>query len=438
MYFYPDGRVLTCCVNVDHVIGRVGEGVSIREMWEGERLRALRQALADDDFSIGCQRCHPDVVPGGTSFSHARQFDRLVTPDPPRFPRRMDFVLSNRCNLQCQMCNGELSSSIRIHREHRPALPKVYDDAFFDQLVEFIPHLEEIFFLGGEPFLAPEAWRVWDLMITAGVTVPVYVVTNGTQWNDRVERYLRSLDMRLSVSIDGATDNTTAALRVGADRQQIMQNIERYRAIIEPRRGNVVLNYCMMRQNHAELRPFLAEADALGLEGRTVTVTDPHEFSLYALDDTALAEVIAGLEAQARSGPRLGRNQSVWDDEVERLRQHLADRTKNTTSTVGGAAVAVETPVIRHGVIREVTAPPWAVELLDSDAWQGLRAEDLMSRITDRLGVLEPVAEDGARDGLLEYVTRERQPPLAVRAELVERGPSHLSVRVGVGPQLSI
>ena len=43
----------------------------------------------------------------------------------PQWPERLELALSNACNLQCVMCNGELSSSIRIHREHRTALPTV-------------------------------------------------------------------------------------------------------------------------------------------------------------------------------------------------------------------------------------------------------------------------------------------------------------------------
>ena len=128
LYFFPDGNVLSCCVNTDHVLGRVGES-TLREIWEGARAAELRAALEAQDYSLGCARCAPATVPGGGDFSHARQFDGFEPAEPPTsapsYPRRMDFVLSNRCNLQCVMCNGDLSSSIRSRREGRPPLPRV-------------------------------------------------------------------------------------------------------------------------------------------------------------------------------------------------------------------------------------------------------------------------------------------------------------------------
>ena len=292
-------------------------------MWHGDPAKKLRKAVAKGDFSLGCERCDPGGTPGGEAHSHARQFDVLPGRMRP-FPRRMDFVLSNRCNLQCVMCSGDLSSSIRAQREHRPPLPTVYDDAFFEQLREFLPHLEVAYFLGGEPFLATESRRVWDLMIELELDIPVWVVTNGTQWSPKVEHYLRNLRMGLSVSVDGLRPETTAAIRVGADREQVLENVARYREILEPKGGNVVLNYCLMRENWQEFRGFLAECDDLDLDGRVVTVTDPNEFSLFHLDHDAYVRIVEEMQASDRTASPLGRNRHVWTTEMARL-QVVAD-----------------------------------------------------------------------------------------------------------------
>jgi len=320
LFFAANGDVLSCCVNLEHPVGNVGRS-SLREIWDGVRRDDLRRALAAADYSLGCRQCDPETVPGGEGFSHARQFDAFGDADDV-YPRRMDFSMSNRCNLECVMCHGEYSSKIRRNREHRPPMEPRYGDAFFEELREFLPHLEVSFFLGGEPFLQPEVRRVWDLMIELGLDVPVNVVTNGTQWNDRVEHYLRSLDMALSVSIDGADPATTAAIRVGADRDEIMANVARYRAIVEPKGGNVVVNYCLMRDNWSEFHGFLAEADELGLDARAVTVTDPVRFSLYALEPDDLELVVRSMEAMGSASP-LQRNAAVWHAEVARLDHHL-------------------------------------------------------------------------------------------------------------------
>lgn len=76
---------------------------------------------------------------GRPDLAFLRWFAELPVEGPdPDWPRQMEFSVSNTCNLQCVMCNGEWSSSIRSQREGLPPLPKVYDDAFFDGLRDFL------------------------------------------------------------------------------------------------------------------------------------------------------------------------------------------------------------------------------------------------------------------------------------------------------------
>jgi MoaA/NifB/PqqE/SkfB family radical SAM enzyme len=68
-------------------------------------------------------------------------------------PKVMEFELSNECNLECVMCNGSFSSSIRKNREKLPPIISPYNDDFVNELDAFIPHLTDAKFLGGEPFM---------------------------------------------------------------------------------------------------------------------------------------------------------------------------------------------------------------------------------------------------------------------------------------------
>src|SRR6185295_19977224 len=81
--------------------------------------------------------------------------DRYALADgvPFAYPKLMEFEISNVCNLECTMCTGFFSSSIRHNREHLPPIKTPYDDAFVRQLEPFVPHLKAARFLGGEPFL---------------------------------------------------------------------------------------------------------------------------------------------------------------------------------------------------------------------------------------------------------------------------------------------
>ena len=123
------------------------------------------------------------------------------------------------CNLQCVMCNGELSSSIRSLREHRPPIEFTYGDQFFRELTEFLPHLKEAAFLGGEPFLSRDASRVWDLMIELDCHPSVHVTTNATVMNKRVESYIERLQM--NARSPTRLGPTFEAIRVGADFDEV-------------------------------------------------------------------------------------------------------------------------------------------------------------------------------------------------------------------------
>lgn len=194
LWFDPHGKVRACCQNSEFPLGDVRHQ-TIREIWDGQVAERLRGALRADDFSLGCQFCDWQVHERDPSTIFARNFDEHPVPTTqPRWPVKMEFSLTNACNLQCTMCSGEFSSAIRAHREHLPPLPTVYGDAFFGELAEFLPHLQKANFLGGEPFLGREPLRVLDLMADLELDTVVAITTNGTQWSPRVERDLRAAE----------------------------------------------------------------------------------------------------------------------------------------------------------------------------------------------------------------------------------------------------
>jgi MoaA/NifB/PqqE/SkfB family radical SAM enzyme len=74
----------------------------------------------------------------------------------------MELEIENTCNLECVMCIGELSSAIRKNRDKLPPIKSPYNEAFVEQLEEFIPHLKELRFNGGEPFLINSVFRIFE------------------------------------------------------------------------------------------------------------------------------------------------------------------------------------------------------------------------------------------------------------------------------------
>jgi MoaA/NifB/PqqE/SkfB family radical SAM enzyme len=317
--FSPDGRVHACCVNESYQLGRIGER-SIREVWEGAELARLRTALDAADFALGCQDCGMLHATGHREHTQAAAFDRFPQPDGPSWPRRLEFALSNTCNLRCVQCSGDLSSAIRAQREHRPPLRSPYDDAFFEELRDFLPHLEVAVFIGGEPFLSRECRRVWDLLIEMDLHPEVHVTTNATVWDDRVEHYVRSLAMNVCVSVDGATPEVNDAIRLGSDLREVRVIRDRFRSLTRELDRVFGINHCLMVQNWHELGAVLLEAEGLEAEVNVIPVLYPPAHSVVCQPRDEVVTVLDALLAQEPDvRPHLERNGSAWDGVISQL-----------------------------------------------------------------------------------------------------------------------
>ena len=327
LYLDQRGDVRACCQNAGFPLGNVTER-SLREIWDGERAHRLREAVSLGDLSLGCNFCSWQVEDGDESAVFARTFDHL---DPeelhPQWPQQLELSMSNACNLQCVMCNGEWSSAIRLHREHLPPLPTVYDDAFFEGLEEFLPHLRVVKFLGGEPFLGAESLRVMEMLAAHGNDVTVHITTNGTQWSRRIERILEAMPAHLVVSLDGVDRRTYESIRVGSSFDAVVENVDRLLAHTRRRGTSFSLSHCLMTVNWDRFDEFLHFAEERGSNVWVNTVTDPHHLSLYHLPPSELGPIVEELERRDRAVRRglTGRRQVVWNEQLVRLRAHLEE-----------------------------------------------------------------------------------------------------------------
>lgn len=459
--FEPDGSVVACCVNSRFPLGHVSMA-SIREIWEGVRIRELGGALDAGDFSLGCQDCAVQIEAGRRSASYAPTFDPFARSASPDWPRRLEFAVSNRCNLMCVQCSGRLSSAIRARREHLPPFERCYGEAFFAELEGFLEHAEATVFLGGEPFLQPEVWRIWDQLLALAPTdrPTVDVTTNGTIWNDRIERYVRELAMTVAVSIDAVDPAVAEAIRIGSRHGEVLDNLRSLRNLVRETGGGFGINACLMRDNWQELPALLALGDELDAAVEVIVVSYPHEHSLLFLPTAELADVVAALEAVDRDRRAdLGRNRPQWDATLSQLRAHavgqvavpveisvrpvasdfmsppqrrmvqrlLVDERDRLTTAAGAAPVEI---VAVDGTVREVIDRPWAADLAVG-TWVGSGVEQLLDHLTARLGgppVVEtsPLGTDLVR---VDLVVADHRFAIVV-AEWLDGAESHLRALV--------
>lgn len=404
MYLDPSGDVRSCCMNSWQRLGNVADA-TLQEIWHGTAARALREAVAVGDLGLGCEACARRIEVGSDDAAYLHVFDELTPVTAhPAWPEQLELALSNTCNLRCIMCNGDLSSAIRS-AEGRPPLPVVYDDAFFEQLDAFLPHLRRITFLGGEPFLARESLRVMERLVELGLRPSCHVTTNGTRWNDRIAGILAALPVHVAISIDGATDATVESIRVGARRDDLLANVERFRHATSADGSGLSLAYCLMVPNASEFGPFLRWADELDVDVFVNTVDAPRPLSVQHLSDDALAALVAGLHDDEASGRApTGRNAGAWARELAQLDGAVADRSGTPVSVSSAphrtGPVVATVVADAHQVVRSVDAgsSPDPLGLL-LEPLVGRSLTDVQGALIEHLGAITSSELSRGRDG---------------------------------------
>lgn len=319
LYLFPNGEVRVCCMNTQP-LGTIGEQ-SLSDIWNGHARRDVVDRLSRADFSAGCEGCASQIAIEGPEAAYPSFFRTLPWQDaPPEWPIRIEFNLSNACNLQCLQCSGDLSSSIRIHRERRPPLAKVYGEEFFADVRRFIPHLRCAQFAGGEPFMASENFRIWEMVAELNPDLDCVVVTNATQWNRRVRRVVQQLRMSFVFSIDGMSQQTYESIRMGADFTAVLRNVDRFRQAAEDKGTVASINHCLMPQNYRQFGDLLLYAEERAMTVNVSVVRDPPSCSIAALpvdQIRAIHEHLRSIEGSVL--PHLTLNAALWHRELDRI-----------------------------------------------------------------------------------------------------------------------
>jgi radical SAM protein with 4Fe4S-binding SPASM domain len=352
----PDGNASACCFSRSHSLGNVRQH-RLDEIWQGEPIRQFRAMLRNYAFPSGCEYCEWSLIAGNFRTHPTLSFDHLPIHDDVQWPSKIEFAMSNTCNLACVMCTGEYSSVIRAN-EGLPPMPAAYDEQFFEDLARYLPHVQELSFLGGEPFLQQECFRVWDMMIERELSPICHVTTNGSLFDARVERVLQNLPMNLSVSIDGITKTTIESIRVNSTYENLMKNLHRFNCYAHgdtdrypsKRMRHLQLNYCVMQQNWQELPDFFRFAESVGARVATVLVTHPRHCSLFALPQENLRAVVATLEDQTPALSReLNRNRTSWLELLKEMGNHSTEQP--TVMPAFGEVVRRNRAVTRDGSV---------------------------------------------------------------------------------------
>lgn len=221
MYFNVTGSVAPCWLSIGH-IENWNENKNINDIWFGDKFNKLRNSLSKDIFleETKCSVCENKIKHDNLPLAVA--YDNFSI---KKYPTLLEIELSNKCNYECMMCNETLSSSIRRNKAKLPPLPEIYDDNFIEQLREFLPHLEEIRFNGGEPLLHEAMYKICEIIAEVNRDCCVSIATNGSVFNTKVKKLCERNRVHFNVSLDGITPETYEKIRKNGRLDRVLKNI---------------------------------------------------------------------------------------------------------------------------------------------------------------------------------------------------------------------
>jgi radical SAM protein with 4Fe4S-binding SPASM domain len=292
MYFTTEGRVAPCWLLVGH-LDTWGPNRSIKDIWFGEKFTEYRNNLKNNIFNSECRVCKQKIE--ADTWPLALAYDGFTVKE---YPTLLELELNNQCNLECVMCEGRLSSGIRKNRDKLPPLSLIYDDTFVEQLKEFIPHLEELRFNGGEPFAQKIVYDICMLVADLNPNLRINIATNGTVYNKQVRAILEKCNVSLNISVDSLEKDNYEAIRINGNFDDLMANFEIFKKYCHTNNRGLSVMVNPMNNNWWEMPNFVKFTTDHQVHLWYNTIHHPEHLSIWKLPSSDLSVIIQTLQPQ--------------------------------------------------------------------------------------------------------------------------------------------
>ena len=187
LHAYPTGHAYLCCMtDMEFPVGNCKNN-TMKEIWNDSPMRTVRKAMLTETPVNACNRCYEQEANGfmsgrlNANKHHGHHIKKVAkTQTDGTFEdfelTYWDIRFSNLCNLSCRSC-GHIFSSSWYQDQAKLAGPEwkkthkvlnyagKFETDAWEQLVEHIDHVEQIYFAGGEPLLMDEHYRILDELV---------------------------------------------------------------------------------------------------------------------------------------------------------------------------------------------------------------------------------------------------------------------------------
>lgn len=245
----PDGNAYPCCLGeMQHPIGNFKQS-TMETVWNDTPYKTMRKNMLEEKPCKECTKCYEQEAAGFMSMRnstnknfghHIKLVDQtLADGTQPEFKLRYyDIRFSNICNFTCRTC-GSLFSSSWYTEETKMYGKRPYPAIMFagrtetdmlEQMLPHIPHLDQIYFAGGEPLIMEEHYAILkELVRQERFDVKLIYNTNFSRLNLKDENVLDYWKLFNSVSIGASLDGMgprAEYIRKGTKWDDIVRNRE--------------------------------------------------------------------------------------------------------------------------------------------------------------------------------------------------------------------
>lgn len=185
MYGGLQGNFRLCCF-ADYLSDPITLGThenSLLDVWNGEAYKKVRLDFLNGKIPSECiEACYDKQKQGAISnreqvnsrFSKFQYLQEQTNEDGSvdNKPSYLDIRFGNLCNFKCRIC-GPASSTSWYRDWHDDSYKKTLDyfsnnEVFWKDIPEISPHLEDVYFAGGEPFVQDGHYRLLKELIDGG------------------------------------------------------------------------------------------------------------------------------------------------------------------------------------------------------------------------------------------------------------------------------
>ena len=203
---------------------------TLSELWQSDRAVELRKTwskgVPDNEICNSCIKKEQTVGSSRRQYFYRNLPSELLktaTYDPNEKPNiwYLEINSSNKCNLKCRMCNGQVSSSwvkeeMQLAKITPSWMPKrkigKYSKVDFDVIKnvlekkEYFKDLQFLKLTGGEPLMEEQNYQLMEQFIEWDIAknIMLDINTNGTFMNERLVNIVKHFKLvKLHISLEG-------------------------------------------------------------------------------------------------------------------------------------------------------------------------------------------------------------------------------------------